>query len=45
VRGYAKRALDAVVGAPVPIDIDDDDATIAAQARATLARVPRKPTP
>jgi predicted CXXCH cytochrome family protein len=33
VRGYAKRALDAVVGAPVPIDIDDDDAT-----------TPRRPT-
>ncbi|HEY8072945.1 MAG TPA: cytochrome c3 family protein [Labilithrix sp.] len=36
VRGYAKRALDAVAGAQVPIDIDADDAVIAAQAAAWL---------
>jgi predicted CXXCH cytochrome family protein len=33
VRGYAKRALDSIAGAPVPIDIDADDATIAEQAK------------
>jgi predicted CXXCH cytochrome family protein len=38
VRGYAKRALDAIEGAPVPIDIDADDAVIAEQARAWLKR-------
>jgi hypothetical protein len=33
VRGYAKRALDAIEGAPVPIDIDAADEVIAEQAR------------
>ena len=34
VRGYAKRALDAIQGAPVPIDIDAADAVIEEQAKA-----------
>src|SRR5262249_47382507 len=34
VRGYAKRALDAIQGVPVPIDTDGDDAVIEAQAKA-----------
>lgn len=38
VRGYAKRALDSVVGARVPIDIDGEDADIDAAARTWLAR-------
>lgn len=38
VRGYAKRALDTIAGAPVPIDIDADDAAIDAQAKAFYAR-------
>ena len=33
VRGYAKRALDATLGAPAPIDIDAPDDVIAAEAR------------
>jgi len=33
VRGYAKRALDAIQGSPVPIDIDAPDEVIAEQAR------------
>jgi predicted CXXCH cytochrome family protein len=37
VRGYAKRALDAIAGAPVPIDVDADDAAIEVEARAWLA--------
>ena len=37
VRGYAKRALDAIAGAPVPVDIDQDDAALDAQIRAWLA--------
>ena len=36
VRGYAKRALDTIVGAPIPIDIDGEDSVIEAQARAWL---------
>lgn len=36
VRGYAKRALDTIAGAPVPVDIDADDAAIEAQAKAWL---------
>jgi predicted CXXCH cytochrome family protein len=38
VRGYAKRALDRAVGAPVAIDIDAEDADIDAAAKAWLAR-------
>ena len=37
VRGYAKRALDAVVGSRVPVDIDAEDAAIEAQTKAWLA--------
>ena len=33
VRGYAKRGLDAIFGAPIPIDIDASDEVIAEQAR------------
>ena len=33
VRGYAKRALDAIQGSPVPIDVDAPDEVIAEQAR------------
>ena len=33
VRGYAKRALDAIEGAPVPIDIDAEDSQIAEQTK------------
>ena len=36
VRGYAKRALDSVVGGPIPIDIDAEDAEIEAKAKAWL---------
>lgn len=43
VRGYAKRALDAVAGAPLPIDIDADDAALEAQIRAWEARRPAPP--
>jgi predicted CXXCH cytochrome family protein len=43
VRGYARRALDAIEGAPVPIDIDADDATIEAATRAWLALRPPAP--
>jgi hypothetical protein len=38
VRSYAKQALDRIEGAPVPVDIDADDATLEAQAKALLAR-------
>jgi predicted CXXCH cytochrome family protein len=38
VRGYAKRALDRIVGTPVAIDIDAEDADIDAAAKAWLAR-------
>jgi predicted CXXCH cytochrome family protein len=38
VRGYAKRALDRIVGTVVPIDIDGEDAVIDAAAKAWLAR-------
>ncbi len=38
VRGYAKRALDNVVGARVDIDIDGEDADIDSAAKAWLAR-------
>ena len=38
VRGYAKRALDRVVGTPVAIDIDAEDADIEVAAKAWLAR-------
>lgn len=37
VRGYAKRALDRIVGAPVAIDIDGDDAAIEAATRSWLS--------
>jgi len=37
VRGYAKRALDAVNGSPVDIDIDAEDAVIEARAKAFVA--------
>jgi predicted CXXCH cytochrome family protein len=33
VRGYAKRALDAIQGSPVPVDIDAPDEVISDQAR------------
>jgi hypothetical protein len=36
VRGYAKRALDAIEGAVIPIDLDREDAEIDAAARAWL---------
>jgi hypothetical protein len=39
VRGYAKRALDTVMGSPIPIDIDADDAEIDAKAKAWLTTV------
>jgi predicted CXXCH cytochrome family protein len=39
VRGYAKRALDAVMGSAIPIDIDADDAEIDAKAKAWLTTV------
>jgi predicted CXXCH cytochrome family protein len=45
VRGYAKRALDAVVGAPVPIDIDAEDAALEAQIRAWEASRPAPSIP
>ena len=38
VRGYAKRALDSVVGSRVPIDIDAEDADIEVAAKAWLSR-------
>jgi predicted CXXCH cytochrome family protein len=38
VRGYAKRALDTIAGAPVPIDVDADDAAIQAAARDWLGK-------
>ncbi len=38
VRGYAKRALDSVVGTRVPIDIDGEDADIDVAAKAWLSR-------
>ena len=41
VRGYAKRALDTIAGAPIPVDIDADDAAIEAAARAWLSTQPR----
>lgn len=37
VRGYAKRALDGIAGAPIPVDIDADDAEIEIAARSWLA--------
>jgi predicted CXXCH cytochrome family protein len=37
VRGYAKRALDTIAGAPIPIDIDAEDADIEVAARSWLA--------
>jgi predicted CXXCH cytochrome family protein len=40
VRGYAKRALDAIAGGIVPIDIDGDDAVIDAAAKSWLAAHP-----
>jgi predicted CXXCH cytochrome family protein len=40
VRGYAKRALDAIAGAPLDIDLDADDAVIEAQAKAWVAAHP-----
>jgi predicted CXXCH cytochrome family protein len=41
VRGYAKRALDAVFGRPVPVDIDAADEVVEEQAKALL----RQPLP
>lgn len=38
VRGYAKRALDTIAGAPIPVDIDAEDTAIEAQAKAFYAR-------
>ena len=38
VRGYAKRALEAIEGRPVPIDLDRDDAEIDAAVRAWLKK-------
>lgn len=38
VRGYAKRALERIRGAPAPIDLDADEASIEAQANAWLSR-------
>ncbi|MBS2016995.1 MAG: hypothetical protein JST00_29175 [Deltaproteobacteria bacterium] len=38
VRGYAKRALDTIVGSPLAVDLDADDAEIEARAKAYLAR-------
>jgi predicted CXXCH cytochrome family protein len=43
VRGYAKRALDTIAGAPVPIDIDGEDAEIAAAAREWLSKARTSP--
>lgn len=37
VRGYAKRALDTIAGAPIPVDIDADDAAIEAATRSWLS--------
>lgn len=37
VRGYAKRALDAVAGAPIPVDIDADDGDIELAAKTWLS--------
>ena len=37
VRGYAKRGLDSIIGTPVPVDIDAEDAQIEAQTKAWLA--------
>jgi hypothetical protein len=39
VRGYAKRGLDAILGAPIPIDIDAEDAEIEARTKAWLTTV------
>jgi hypothetical protein len=33
VRGYAKRAIDAIEGHPIPIDIDGPDEAILSEAR------------
>jgi len=38
VRGYAKRALDTITGAPIPVDVDADEPMIEAQAKAWLDR-------
>lgn len=40
VRGYAKRALDTIAGAPIPVDIDADDASIEAATREWLMKRP-----
>ena len=37
VRGYAQRALEAILGQPSPVDLDEDDAHITEDARAWLA--------
>lgn len=37
VRGYAKRALDAIAGSPIPVDIDAEDSAIEAAARQWLS--------
>ncbi len=41
VRGYAKRALDTIAGAPIPVDIDADEADIEARAKSWLSTVRR----
>ncbi len=41
VRGYAKRALDEIAGAPVPIDVDLEEAEIEKQTRAWLGSLPK----
>ncbi len=40
VRGYAKRALDALAGKPIPVDIDQDAAALDAQIASWLATRP-----
>lgn len=40
VRGYAKRALDAIQGAPIPIDIDAPDEVIKEQAKRLIREPP-----
>jgi predicted CXXCH cytochrome family protein len=42
VRGYAKRGLDAIKGAPVAVDIDAPDEVIQEQARRVIGDAPSK---
>jgi hypothetical protein len=37
VRGYAKRALDTIAGAPIPIDIDAEDGAIETSTKSWLS--------